>query len=93
MRPLAFFDRRVRGFRVVELGGAAVLLVLILVVYLAKTGAGGKREDIDRVQAQIDAEQTNIRLLKAEVATLEQPERLEALSARFLNLQPIPAQA
>jgi cell division protein FtsL len=91
MRPFAFFDRRVRGFRVVELGALGVLLVLILTVYLAKTGAGGKRADIDRIQQQIFDEQTQIRMLRAEVATLEQPERLEALSARYLGLQPISA--
>jgi cell division protein FtsL len=86
-----FFDRRVRGFRIVELGGAAVLLVLVLAVYLAKTGAGGKRADIDKVQQQITAEQAQIRLLRAEVASLEQPERLEALSSQYLGLQPVPA--
>jgi cell division protein FtsL len=92
MRPFAFFDRRIRGFRVVEVGAASFLLILVLLVYLAKTGAGDKRDDIDRAQQQIDADQGQIRLLRAEVATLEQPERLEALSAQYLNLQPIPAQ-
>ena len=91
MRPFAFFDRRVRGFRVVELGALGVLLVLILTVYLAKTGAGGKRADIDHIQGQIFDEQTQIRMLRAEVATLEQPERLEALSARYLGLEPVSA--
>jgi cell division protein FtsL len=89
MNPFGFFDRRVRGFRVVEVGALGVLLVLILAVYLAKTGAGGKRADIDRIQAQIFDEQTQIRLLRAEVATLEQPQRLEALATRYLGLQPI----
>jgi cell division protein FtsL len=91
MRPFGFFDHRFRGFRVVELGGLVVLLILILTVYLAKTGAGGKRADIDRIQAQIFDEQTQIRMLRAEVATLEQPQRLEALSSRYLGLQPISA--
>ncbi|MDR3513668.1 MAG: cell division protein [Caulobacteraceae bacterium] len=91
MRPFAFFERRVRGFRVVELGGLLVLLALILTVYLAKTGAGGKRADIDHIQQQIGDEQTQIRLLRAEVANLEQPERLETLSARYLGLEPISA--
>jgi len=89
MKPFGFFEHRVRGFRVVELGGLSVLLVLILTVYLAKTGAGGERADIDRIQHQIFDEQTQIRILRAEVATLEQPERLEALSERYLGLQPI----
>jgi cell division protein FtsL len=92
MRLLSgLFDRRVRGFRVVEVGALGVLLVLVLAVYLSKAGAGGERADIDHVQAQIDEEQTRIRLLRAEVASLEQPERLETLSSQYLNLQPIPA--
>jgi cell division protein FtsL len=91
MKPLDLMDRRVRGFRVVELGAVCILLALILVVYLAKTHAGGERADIDQVQSQIIDEETRIRLLKAEVADLEQPERLEALSGRYLHLAPIPA--
>lgn len=91
MRPFGFFDQRIRGFRVVELGAAVVLAMLVLVVYLAKTGASGKREDIDRIQDLIVAEQTQIRLLQAELAHQEQPERLEALSGRYLGLQPIAA--
>jgi hypothetical protein len=91
MRPFGFFDQRIRGFRVVELGAAAVLTVLVLVVYLAKTGASGKRDDIDQIGTEIVAEQTQIRLLQAELAHQEQPERLEALSSRYLGLQPISA--
>jgi cell division protein FtsL len=86
-----FFDRRVRGFRIVEVGGISVLLALVLTVYLSKAGAGGERADIDHVQQQIYDEQTRIRLLQAEVASLEQPERLEALSGQYLGLQPVPA--
>jgi len=85
------FDQRVRGFRVVELGGLGVLLALVLAVYLSKAGAGGERADIDHVRQQIADEQTRIKLLQAEVASLEQPERLEALSSQYLGLQPIAA--
>jgi cell division protein FtsL len=91
LNPFGLFERRVRGFRVVELGGLAVLLALILAVYLAKTGAGGKRADIERVQEQIVEEQTQIRMLRAEVATLERPERLAALATRYLGLEPVSA--
>jgi cell division protein FtsL len=91
MKLSGLIDHRVRGFRVVEVGALLVLLALVLAVYLSKAGAGGERADIDHVQQQIDDEQTRIRLLRAEVANLEQPERLEALSSQYLNLQPIPA--
>jgi hypothetical protein len=91
MSMFSVFDHRFRGFRVVEIGGVGVLLALALVVYLLKTGAGGERADIDHIQQRIGDEQSRVALLRAEVAKLEQPERLEALSNRYLNLQPIPA--
>ena len=83
------FDRRVRGMRVINLFGAAVLLVLVIGLYLIKTFAGGERADIQGTQDQIVAEQRQIRELRAEVAYLEQPQRIERLAAP-LNLQPIP---
>jgi len=89
MKLFGFMDRRVRGVRVVDLAGAVLLCGLVLVVYMAKTGAGGTAVDIDKVQLQIDEEHGQIRLLQAEVANEEQPERLASLSGQLLNLQPI----
>ena len=91
MKLSGLIDQRVRGFRIVEVGALAVLLALVLAVYLSKAGASGERADIDHVRRQIEDEQSRIRLLHAEVANLEQPERLEALSSQYLGLQPIPA--
>ena len=91
MRIAGLFDQRVRGFRIVELSGLGVLLVLVLAVYLSKAGAGGERADIDDVQQKIVKEQLRIKLLQAEVANLEQPERLKTLSAQYLGLQWVPA--
>ena len=91
MTRVGFFNRRFRGFRIVEIGAMAVLVALVLVVYLAKDGAGDKRADIDRVQEEIVAEQDQIRLLQAEVAHQEQPERLQALAGQYLGLQPVAA--
>jgi hypothetical protein len=85
----ALFTRRVRGVRVVNLWGCGVLLVLVIGLYLAKTFAGGERADIAREEAQIEDEQQRIRLLNAEVAYLEQPQRIGRLSEDYLNLQPI----
>ena len=90
MNPFAFLDRRVRGVRVIDVAGAVLLCGLVLVVYLAKTGAGGTAADIDKVQQQIDEQRGQLRLLQAEVASEEQPERLASLSGQLLNLQPIP---
>jgi cell division protein FtsL len=84
----SIFDRRVRGFRVVELVCLGVLLVLVLGVYMAKTFAGRERAQIASVEQQIEDEKLRIRLLKAEVAFLEQPQRIERL-AQDQHLAPI----
>ncbi len=91
MSVFAMLNRRLVGFRVIELMAALVLTAMILTVYMAKTGAGDKTDDIDRIESQIQAEQTRIRLLKAEVATEEQPHRLTALATQYLGLAPIAA--
>ena len=91
MNPVSLLNRRVRGFLVVELVATTVLTLLVLTVYLAKTGAGDKRDDIDRVEQQIETETAQIRLLRAEVASEERPERLEALAGQYLGLQPVTA--
>ena len=91
MNPFSLFNRRIRGFLVIELVATALLTIVVLVVYLAKTGAGDKRDDIVRVEQQIETESAQIRLLRAEVATEERPERLEALAGQYLGLQPVTA--
>jgi cell division protein FtsL len=91
MNPFSLLNRRVRGFLVIELVATALLTIVVLVVYLAKTGAGDKRDDIVRVEQQIETESAQIRLLRAEVASEERPERLEALAGQYLGLQPVTA--
>ena len=83
------FRRRVRGFRVVELGAFVLVVVLAFGVYLAKTQAGREWAKIANKERQIAQERRKIKLLRAEVAHLEQPERLEQLSALHLNLQAV----
>jgi len=82
------FNRRVRGFRVVEVVGGGILLTLFTSVYLAKTFAGRELQEISRIEQQIDDEATRKRLLEAEVAHLEQPRRIEQL-ALMMQLKPI----
>ena len=87
----ALFERRIRGFRLVEVVGLGVFMVLALTVYLLKAGASDDRLEIARINRQILAEQTNLRVLRAEVAHLEQPERLGHLAEGYLGLAPIRA--
>ena len=84
----SIFDRRVRGFRVVEMVCLGILIALVLGVYMAKTFAGRERAQIASVEEQIVDEKVRVRLLKAEVAYLEQPRRIEQL-AQQLRLAPI----
>ncbi len=81
------FRRRVFGFRIIEMAAFACVVALAFGVYLAKTNAGRERARIAMVERQIAEEQRKLKLLRAEVAHLEQPERLGALSASHLGLQ------
>lgn len=86
------FSRRVRGFRLLDLIGLALLILVIIGVYLAKTFAGRERAEIATVEHQIDVEHARIRLLQAEVAHLEKPGRIERLSVSYLRMEPVPVQ-
>jgi hypothetical protein len=88
---MSLLSRRIRGFRLVDLIGMGLLVLIILGVYLAKTVAGGERAEIAMVERQIKVEKARIRLLEAEVAHLEQPGRIERLSVGYLKMEPVPA--
>ena len=88
---MSLLDRRVRGFRLVDLVAMALLMALVMSVYLAKTIAGRERAEIAQVEKQIADEHARIRLLKAEVSHLEQPSRISVLSSGYLGLAPISA--
>jgi cell division protein FtsL len=92
MNPIAaLFERRIRGFRVVEVVTFTLLVMLILWVYLAKAGASRERTEIAQVEQRIGDEQRKLKGLRAEAAKLEQPARLEALSEAYLKLAPVNA--
>ncbi len=86
---MSLLDRKVRGFRLIDLAALGLLIVLIFGVYLAKTLAGGERAQIASVERQIKAEKARIRLLQAEVSHLEQPARIEHLAETYLGLAPV----
>lgn len=88
---MSFVDRRIRGFRLIDLMALGLLMAIVLGVYLAKTVAGRERTEIARVEREIDAERQRIRLLQAEVAHLEQPDRIERLAASYLGMAPADA--
>jgi len=88
---MSLFERRIRGFRLVDVVALGLLTALVLGVYLAKTMAGRERAEIARTERQIDAERLRIRLLEAEVQHLERPDRIERLSSSHLGMAPVAA--
>ncbi|HEX2559984.1 cell division protein FtsL [Phenylobacterium sp.] len=89
---MSLLDRKVRGFKLVDVVALGLLAALVLGVYLAKTMAGRERTEIARIERQIAAERGRIRLLEAEVSHLEQPSRIGQLSQAYLGMAPATAQ-
>ncbi len=82
------FDWKVRGVRWVEIIGLMLVAAMIFSVYLAKAAAASESARIASLERQITQNGQRVRLLRAEVARLEQPGRLEALS-RAAGLEPV----
>ena len=82
------FAWKVRGVRWVEIIGVLMVAAMIFSVYLAKAAAARESAEIADLERQIGESGQRVRLLKAEVARLEQPGRLEALS-RGAGLGPV----
>ena len=92
MSVARMFDRRFRGFRVVNVFAAIVLVVLMVGVYLAKTRAAKDSAAIAKIERQMVSERNSIRMLKAEAARLENPERIEQLAVEHLAMAPSTAE-
>ena len=82
------FDWTIRGVRWVEIIGAALVAVMIVSVYAAKAAAARESSRIAQLEQDIRENGQRVRLLRAEVARLEQPARLEALS-RQIGMAPV----
>lgn len=82
------FAWKVRGIRCIEIIGVLLVAAMIFSVYLAKAAAAREGAQIADLERQIGESGQRVRLLKAEVARLEQPGRLEALS-RGAGLGPV----
>lgn len=74
------FSWKVRGIRWIDILGFVLVAAMIFSVYLAKAGAAGESAHIADLEGQIETSAERVRLLRAEVARLEQPARLDALS-------------
>ena len=91
MKPFGFLAWRVRGFRVLDLAALVIVLALALGVYAFKAFAGRERSNIADVASDIQTESRRVRALKAEIAHLESPDRLERLATRYAGQAPVSA--
>ncbi len=58
-------------------------------LYYVKTRAQSAKKEVRRLERLIDQEEASLRVLTAEIAYLESPERLMTLSETHLDLKPI----
>jgi hypothetical protein len=91
MRLSGILTQRLRGFRVIDIAALVTCLALALTVYAFKTSAGAQRTDITDIESQIRDETRQVRLLRAEIAHLESPDRLERLAGQYAGQVPISA--
>jgi hypothetical protein len=82
------YNRRVRGFRVINFAAVVLLIALMFGLYWAKTRASGDGAAISRIERQIGTEKRDIRSLEAQVAQMEQPGNIGRLSQDYLHLAP-----
>jgi len=75
--------RRIAGF-VLLLTGVSLMIAL----YYVKTRAQTARQSADRLHYEIALEEAAIGVLRAEIAHLENPARLQSLASDHLNLAP-----
>jgi cell division protein FtsL len=68
--------------------GLVAAVVLAFALYRAKTEAHAARERLDALTVLVEEERQASNTLRAEIAFLERPERLRALAARHLGLEP-----
>ncbi len=74
--------------RALNVIGLVLAMALAVGLYRAKTEAHAAREHLDRLAAMVETERRASATLRAEIAFLERPERLRALAARHLGLEP-----
>ena len=67
----------------------ALALLIVVGLFHVKFQVQALEDELVRLNRQIDGEQGAIHVLKAEWSYVNQPQRLQSLSARYLELQPL----
>ena len=89
MKVPAMLRARIRGFRVVNVVGFALLIGLAVGGYALKAVASAQDAKVQALDDQIVQEQKRIRMLKLEVAELGAAPRIKARAAQFLTVAPM----
>jgi hypothetical protein len=77
--------------RIVNLVAVMAVILTSFALYRVKYEAGGDAKKVAALRSEIAAEEDTIAVLKAEWSHLNEPGRLQALSARYLDLKPLDA--
>ncbi len=83
------FEQRIRGFRLIDLIGCALVLAIIFWVCVSKAREDQDKQRMSQIDQQIAEQQQVVDGLKIKVARLESPTRLEALATTVLNMKPV----
>ncbi|HWE98730.1 MAG TPA: hypothetical protein VG248_02935 [Caulobacteraceae bacterium] len=86
MNLLGVFSARYRGFRIVDIVAVSAILLIALTSYAMKTFASAEDADTSGIETRIAVEDKRVRLLQAEIARLESPDRVERLAASYLDM-------
>lgn len=72
--------------RTLHIFAGALIVLLAVGLYKAKTDAAKAEAHVRDLQAQVEESEADMRALRAEIAHLETPARVEALAERHLGL-------
>ena len=68
---------------------STLLIVIILTLFSIKSRVITQNKELNWLNSQISQEKNNIQILKAEIAYLTTPERINKLQHKYLNLKNI----
>lgn len=77
--------------RALNLGMLALTVMICFGLYRVTHAAQEREGELKRVEAQIREQERAIDVLKAEWTHLSQPAKVQAMAARYLDLQPMKA--
>ena len=78
-----------------RLGWVLLMIIgvaLVIGLYFVKTRASQAKALVRKLEHTVSQEEASVRMLRAEIAHLENPERLRRLADKHLNLQPVEAE-